>query len=227
MDNSIYSVKNHVINSDVTHGGRTLVVQNIRYPQFTAKAENSIQSRLALIMNRFYRGGALKYSSYASGKLAVKAERSVARGSKPFGAVMNCSVAFCDESYVSVIVDLSGFNGTDSVGQRVSQTWSIDKMSTVPYSHFFKSDFTSKAFIKDKIVELARVHMSDPAFGYYGDCEKLIRKNFSTENFYLVPNGAAFYYDEGTLCDAKFGPSVFVLPFDRIDGVVKVTSSAG
>ena len=50
-----------------------------------------------------------------------------------------------------------------------------------------------------------------------GDAVKSAVKNFSFENFYLVPKGGAFFIDAGILADAKYGPAVFVVELDKKD----------
>ena len=71
-------------------------------------------------------------------------------------------------------------------------------------------------------LQILEKNMQNSSFGYFSDCKKQFMRHFNLDNFYFVPNGIAFFIDAGLLCDVKNGPSVFIIPFDKADGVLKV-----
>ena len=221
-------VKTQTICSEVKRGDKTVVLENIRYPEFAAREPR--YENLAAKMNRFYSDAAKRYSAYARTKLARRAFSAVCRGLKPYGAVMNYYVSYCEGDFVSVVVDISGFDGEKSSCERVSHNWSAERRAVMPPSYFIDGKRTSKKYIEQYVLDTVRKNMKNPFFGYYGDAEKLAKRHLRAENFYFVPKGAAFFINAGILCDEKYGPSVFVIPFDRADGVLKfvgTTDGAG
>ncbi len=222
--------KTHTINRDIIYKGQKAVSQNIKYPEFFCKAgyehdQNIL--RLVSKLNKFYKSASQRLESYSSNVFARKAYASMKKtdSKKPCGVFMNCHVAFCSGDFVSIITDISGFDGRNTKCQRISHTWSIEKNSIVPKNALIDISPSSKKYIKQYISDCVKRNQSNPFFNYYGDAVKLFQKHFRLDNLYLVPNGIAFYIDSGILCDVKYGPCVFVLPFDKADGIFKVGMS--
>lgn len=218
--NEFFKVTSGVINDSVTKDTKKIVIKNIRYPIF--ESTDAHFEKLCARMNNFYKQSANKFSLYASKNLAKRAVKSKGGQTKPFGAVMNFSISFCDKDFVCIVTDVSGFDGYETYSSRFSHIWSRERLSPMPSSYFVHRDKKARSFIKQEIVAQIRKNMQDSSFGYYGDADKLFLKYFDFENFYFVPKGLAFFIDAGIMCDTKFGPCVFVLPFEKADGLLKI-----
>lgn len=216
------SVKTRIINSGINDKKTCAVTQNIRYPEFCVKESNADDknaAELAGIMSKFYADAANRLSKYASSRMMKKAHKipEKQRIQKPCGVCMNYNVSFADEKYISVVVDVSSFDGKVSSAKRVSHVWSIEKRAAVPAKHFVNTSGEQARKIKADVENTVMRNMKNPFFGYYGDAVKSARKYFRYENFYLVPKGGAFFIDAGILADAKYGPAVFVAEIDRTE----------
>lgn len=214
------SVKTRIINSGINDKKTCAVTQNIRYPEFCIKqsaADDKNAAELAKTMNKFYADAANRLSKYASSRMMKKALKipENQRIQKPCGVCMNYNISFADEKYISVVADVSSFDGKVSGAKRVSHVWSIEKRGVVPAKHFVNTSGEQAKKIKAEVENTVIRNMKNPFFGYYGDAVKSARKNFRFENFYLVPKGGAFFIDAGILANAKYGPAVFVAELDK------------
>ena len=228
QENSRLCVKTFSICSEIKYKEKKVASESIRYPEFypgyALQNDNSIIN-LAKKMSLFYKSAAERLSAYAHKTLAKKAYSKAKKSpdTKPFRVCMNCTVSYCSEHFVSVITDVTSFDGQKTQSERISHNWSIEKACVLPASYFLNTSHTSKKFIESYISDAVMRNMKNPFFGYYGDAQKSAVHHFSLSNFYFVPKGAAFYINPGILCDAKYGPSVFVIPFTAADGIFKVT----
>lgn len=218
--NDFFKVTSGVINDSVIKDGRKIVIKNIRYPVFECIDKN--YEKLCAKMNDFYKQSANKFSLYASKNLAKRAAKNKGRQTKPYGAVMNFSISFFDKDFVCIVTDVSGFDGNETYSSRFSHTWSKERLTPMPSSFFVHKDKKARSYIKQEIVSQIRRNMLDSSFGYYGDADKLFLKYFDFENFCFVPKGIAFFIDAGIMCDTKYGPCVFVIPFEKADGLLKI-----
>ncbi len=216
------SAKTRIINSGINDKKTQDVTQNIRYPEFSVKenfADDKNAAELVKIMNKFYADAANRLSKYASSRMMKKALKlpESQRMQKTCGVCMNYNVSFSDEKYVSVVIDVSSFDGKTSSAKRVSHVWSIEKHAVLPAKYFVNASGKNVKKIKSEVENTVVRNMKNPFFGYYGDAVKSAVKNFSFENFYLVPKGGAFFIDAGILADVKYGPAVFVVELDKKD----------
>lgn len=210
MEKLSLDIKTSVINSQISYRERMCVVENIRYPEFSS--DEKLYGNLIPKMNKFYKTAAEKFSAFAHSTVAKKAYPRVPKTGKLYGVVMNCSVGFYNDKVISVVVDLSGFDGEKNSAERMCQNWSVEKCDMVPASFFLKTDRKSKRLLLDYVQKIVSVNSANPSFGYYGDCEKILARKFTLDNLCFVPKGPAFFVDSGLLCDRKYGPSVFVVP---------------
>ncbi len=219
-NDGFFDVKTQCITEEIQYRKIPVLRENLRYPVFTPK--ESRFERVLLRMNAFYKSAAERYSSFCHKTLSRKAYSKKGRTGRLSEAVMNYSVSYCDENYICVIVDVSGNDGENAFGTRFAHTWSVEKVCVLPASHFVKTDRSSVSYLRELVMESVRRNSRNPAFGYYGDCEKRMHRAFSVNNFCILPRGLAFFTDPGVLSDVRYGPSVFVVPKDKADGVVKL-----
>jgi len=219
-NDGFFDVTTQCITQEISYRKIPVLKENLRYPVFSPKDIRF--ERVLMRMNAFYKSAAERYSRFCGKTLSRKAYSNKNKTGRLLDAVMNYSVSYCDENYICVIVDVSGNDGGNAFGTRFAHTWSVEKALVLPVSHFIKTDRASIAYLRELVLENVRKNSRNPAFGYYGDCEKRMRQAFSVNNFCILPRGIAFYTDPGVLSDVRYGPSVFVVPKERADGVVKV-----
>ena len=205
----LFETTTKTISKEISLGGYTVLKEALRYPGFDT--ENEKFGKVCARMNAFYKSGAEKYDRFAQKTLSKKAFSQFRKTGRIMTTSMNYNISFCDEDYICVITDISGCDGQGAFGTRIAHTWSVESACILPVSHFIKTDRKSISHIKNTVIETVRKNSSNPAFGYYGDCEKRARQAFSISNYCLLPKGLAFFIDPGVLSDAKYGPSVFVI----------------
>ncbi len=196
---------------------------NVNYPVFSAPKADKKREEFVNKINKFYGISAERYIANAVSRYACRAYALYMKnGKNTVRANMNTSVPYADKNYISVFVDFSFFDGEKTRIIRLSQLWSAEKSALLSPKYVFDTGRKSKKYIKELIYDMARKNASHPSFSYYDNYKSVIFRKFDFEKFYFVPKGAAFFYDRGTLCPEEAGVAVFVLPFEKIDGVLKI-----
>ena len=216
-NDGFFDVVTKSITEDFMQKGAVVLKENLRYPFFTtkdARFENVLRR-----MNSFYLSSAQRYSKYAKKSLVRKTRSNSQRVSS---ALMNYNISYCDENYICVVVDITGFDKDMPFGARFAHTWSVQSSMILPASHFIKTDRKSISQIRTILLEHVRKNRKNVSFGYYGDCEKRLIRAFDIRNFCILPKGFAFFIDPGILCDTSYGPSVFLLPKEILSTIMKV-----
>ena len=184
---------------------------NIKYPVFEAGTDSKNEQGFVSKINRFYADSAEKYMSYLNGKYVKKIASMYERnGSVRTAFVMNCTVTYCSSDYISVFADISSFDGKNTKTHRFSQLWSAQKSAILPPSKVFSTDTRTKRYIKQTIMEIAEKNLGKRDFSYFDNYKSIIEKRLDPANFYIVPNGIAFFYDKGML-SASSQVCVFVM----------------
>ena len=205
------------IKSKIKLGETVAVVENIKYPHF----ENEEHKKLCSRMNSFYLSVAEKYSYFAHNKLVKKISLHKSRYKLPLTLSMNYTAAFCGESIVSVVLDLTFTEGKNIKTRRFSQMWSVEKKDMLSASEILRTDRKSIRKIHSIVFSIADKNAENSAFGYFEDYSKKLSKNFDVNCCFAVPNGLCFFVNAGILSPIKYGANSFVLPFDVISDVAK------
>ena len=205
----LFEANTKTISKDISHSGYTVLKETLRYPSFDTDNENFV--KVCARMGTFYKSGAEKYSRFAEKTLSKKAYTQFRKTGRVTVTSMNYNISFCDEDYICIITDISGHDGKSAFGTRIAHTWSVENACILPVSHFIKTDRKSISHMRDTVLAAVRKNSANPAFGYYGDCEKRAKAAFDINNYCILPKGIAFFIDPGILSDAKYGPSVFLI----------------
>lgn len=205
------------IKSKVKTGERVAVVENIKYPYFESEKHKKLCSK----MNEFYSSVAEKYSFHARNKLPKKIKLSRLTCKLPMTVSMNYTIALCSEKAVSVVLDIAFAEGKTFRTRRFSQVWGIEKKDILRIGEIINIDRQSTKKIYSYISAVAKENSENPAFGYFDDYAKRLSRSFERENCFLVPNGLCFFINAGVLSPLKYGANSFVLPFSKLDGIIK------
>lgn len=219
---NMFTTKPCVLKDTISNDKKTILIENIRYPNFECETTNKKAKNLCSKMNKFYNTLAKQYSQYVHTNLTKKALKKADKLTKPYGAVMNYCISFDDGENISVIIDISVFDGKDFSSGRACHNWCLSRCALMPSGYYIDKHKKSRSHVKNLALQILENNMQSPSFGYFSDCKKQFLKHFDINNFYFVPGGIAFFIDAGLLSDLKNGPSVFVIPFEKADGVLKI-----
>lgn len=192
------------------------------YPRFKPASREKAQLDAVGRINKFYSSSAEKYLLSPKSKIVKKAAALYEKNKKCNAVVMSVSVSYCDNAYISAFTDVSVFDGKKSLTKRLSQLWDAKKGVLLPPSHVFTISRRTSAYVKEIITEIANKNIQNRSFTYFDNYKAIIKKKFSFSNYYFVPNGVAFYFNAGILSENNY-PIVFAVPFERIDGVMKIS----
>ena len=158
--------------------------------------------------NAFYDGIYERFRAFNCTKLLKKAQKTPLNA-KPFGAVLNARVTFVNEKYVSVIMDAHVFDGVRRGRTvRVSQVWNRRDGETESVNAFVPP--RARCAVLDDICAQAEERYSAGAAFYRPDPINRIKNSFCPRNFYLLPEGVAFFFEAGAVSQSDT-PEVFVV----------------
>lgn len=206
------------INQAVLFKNIPVMSLDLNYPKFSETYDKN--PRFVAKINSFYAVSAQKYLAFFSEKYSKKAYRIFSSHNQRLSFSMNCTVAYSDEKFISVFADLAYFNGKSTETLRFSQLWSREAAAILPASRVFSRSRRQKNYLVEIISAIADNNMKN-GFAYRPNYRSVIRKKFDFSDFYLVPKGVAFFFSGGVL-SAEPSPCVFVVPTEKIDGLVKI-----
>jgi len=210
------TVSEKKIKSKIKSGDRIAVIENIKYPFF----EGDGNEKLCKKMNNFYSDIAEKYSYHARIRLPkrIKSRRFTSR--LPLTVTMNYTISFCDESIISVVLDLSFAEGKKIKMRRFSQIWGVERQDMLSPCEIIRTDRKARKSIYPRILAIAKENGENPAFGYLEDYPAKLSKYFDLQNVFIVPNGMCFFINAGILSPAKYGANNFILGFESLKGLL-------
>lgn len=202
-DNVEYSFEK--IRKTVAENGRQLLEINIKYPIFT-------DSGCDEAINDFYRSLAEKYGEYAENVRAKKAAATLKNEPerRAFGEILIPKVILTkDGKYISVILDVTSYDGIFAKERRLSQVWDTKTGYLIKYTSVLPLSEKKAADIIERNLE--KELMSGDVHDYYNGCRRLCRKHFSPSCFFVTDRGIVFYYQSGLLCPQNEGTVCFTV----------------
>ena len=198
-----------------------------RYPVFSPCDDETLgeprqEKAFCEKINRFYAQSAAAYVSSPPAKTLKKAAVLAAANQKPCSFVWHTEVPYNGQNAVSLFTDISGFDGEKNVKRRFGALWSAKDGTLITPSQVFFTDARHRKAVIRQICAIAESNLHRGIFTYYDNFEAIKNKRFSFDSFYFVPNGAAFYFDGGVLSSHTDEVTVFVLPFEKAEGLLKL-----
>ncbi len=219
---SLYSYTVETKRKSIKNADKIIMSVNLKYPVFKRDSGAEQKKGFAAKLNKFYADTAQKYITYLEKKGARKAEKDFkASGGVRTAFVMTSNVSYLDENYISVFTDISYYDGQRSITKRFSQLWDINRGVILPAGEILNINMKSKKYIKQIICDIAEKNLKSKNFTYFDNYKSIIGKSLNLSNYYLVPKGVAFYFNSGKLSLSQ-EICVFVIPYERIDGVIKL-----
>lgn len=206
--NSPFKVECCNIRKSLKNENMPLLEINITYPRISADSEFSV------LFNSFYEKIANNYSTWCEEMLYRKLLKKQKNDTlfRPYGEIMKYFITYNSDKYISVVCDISHFDGYKKETKRFAFVWSCENKIVLPFEHFEKELCLDKKDIRKKICEtiLGQIKSERCEFDY---SERSLRRyaghvNFS--NFFLTKAGLAFWFDKGTLASADNGFPTFI-----------------
>ncbi len=212
---SITEVKDTITKERITHRGKALLDINLHYPEFVC--ENDEVSKK---LNDYYAQAQREFSVFCKTRYAkvLISEREAGKSDlKKSGAVMNWYISYMNDSVLSILLDISIFDGKNKTTKRYVNNWKLPEC--VPYlakNLFLISRMKQKEYT-DIIV--SKIREAEGGFKYFENAETVARKRFDFDRFYLTPNGVAFYYDKNTLFASFQKFPAFIIPYNKVENL--------
>lgn len=208
--------KQKIIEALTGDGGRTLVRVNIEYPQ--GDLADVPKRKESETFNGFYAAVAAEYFGFCKTDRIKQASAALARDTdrKPFGEIMKYFVTFDSVRYLSIVTEITHFDGYFSQTARLSHVWDAESQLVLPISYFCDKFGLRASDIRKQVGDAVTlsVERGNTDFPF---SEKRLRRfayRVDPSHYFLTPRGLAFWFGRGTLTDEAFGFPTFVLPCD-------------
>ena len=180
-------------------------------------------------LNGFYGGAAEEFLNFCEKKYAPALRRRTAQKKErenrekenenenekaPYGASMNWTRTFQSEDLLSLVTDISIFDGKTRHLRRFCHTWLLSACTPLSSSRLFDTSGAGRKKILSAVCD--KVRREEGGFRYYPDAERRARRYFDIERSYLTPRGVAFYYPDGLLFPSEGRFPAYVVPYELL-----------
>ena len=214
---ALMKLANELIREEISENGKSFLVINLGYPGF--EGENRTVTKK---LNDFYFRAADGFFSFCKKRYAPKLVRKAANGEnvQKNGAVMSWYVSFMNENLLSIITDVSFFDGKEKKSDRIIHNWDLRDVTPVRSKEAFLRSHSLKKLYTDEIA--SKIRNREGNFGYYENAERMAAERFDFEKFYFTPKGVAFYYDRNVLFSSDNVYPAYVIPFSEVSGITEL-----
>ncbi len=192
---------------------------NIEYPQLS---DNDKKNEFTAEFNGFYQKIAENYSKYCEKKILNNLRKPNVNNFdfKAYGEIMKFYIPYIDEKYISVICDITHFDGYFKKRIRTSQTWSCEKSIILPCEYFLSKASKSVKEVRRDVGNIILEHLKN---GTTEKCEfsftaKSVGKyafKVNVNNYFLSEKGLGFWFECGTLAPESEGFPTFFINFGK------------
>ena len=128
---------------------------------------------------------------------------------KPFGAVRRLTIACDTPELLSVVCDVSVYDGRRRDVTRHSESWDRTNGVLLAFSDVFVKGAEKPllALLREQAVEM----QESGKRSHYSNYETLLRQHFSKNAFFFTPEAVGFFYQPNTL-GISDKPFVYLLP---------------
>ena len=176
-------------------------------------------------LNGFYGGAAEEFLHFCEKKYVPALRRGTAQKKErenrekenekaPYGASMNWTRTFQSEDLLSLVTDISIFDGKTRHLRRFCHTWLLSSCTPLSSSRLFDTSGAGRKKILSAVCD--KVRREEGGFRYYPDAERRARRYFDIERSYLTPRGVAFYYPDGLLFPSEGRFPAYVVPYELL-----------
>lgn len=207
-------VKKYVIENDKKYKGETVLTYKIEYPQFYSQY---YQSSLNL-MNKYYYMRAFELQKYFEKELykqAVEQYDFAKQNDYPvmkYEGFSTYEVTYNDLCIISLFYDHYVYSGGAHGNTiRTSDTWNLQNNKKVKLDDIFECSMEPERYILKYVAEEIK---KDPDI-YFSEDKSLISQSYNPDNFYCLPGGIVFYYQQYDIAPYSSGIREFFIPYDK------------
>lgn len=205
-----FNIKTNRIRKSISEKECTVLEINLEYPEITP--DNTDFSNT---FNSFYNSIAKNYLEFCEKKIIKKICRNKTANTsgKAFGEIMKFFITRNCDKYLSVVTEISHFNGYFTEKTRFSCVWEKTSSRIMPYSYFLDMEGLNVRDIRKKVRDaiMSELESGSLQFGYTEDNIKRYASRVSPENYFLTESGIAFWFPPGTLAPKSEGFPTFVI----------------
>lgn len=177
------------------------------------------RSRRARRFDRYYRRYARAYLKYCEAELlprAAETMRAAMERSAPWTcarATLGYTVTLARGGLLSLYTEGREEHLPPRLTIRRAETWDMRRALLLPLADFFPP----KEAVKKRLVRCARETAAEQSAAgtsvYYPNYRTMLRRTFSTRNFYLAPDGLHWFYPMYSAAPSAEGIPDFCLPY--------------
>ncbi|PKM93710.1 MAG: DUF3298/DUF4163 domain-containing protein [Firmicutes bacterium HGW-Firmicutes-1] len=212
-------VYNRDIHKTFTYNSIDMLTIDISYPQIRLNQNLTAQKH----MNTYYQQQVNQFYEYASIDLrqaALESYQYRLMNNFPFlkyEAVMKYTVTLNANCLLSTYFDQYEFTGgAHGNTVRSSSNWTLKDGYIISMKDLFHNHQDYKQLIINQIRSLADQQIQQNPTIYFSTYQELIIQNFNPENFYLIPDGIAVYYQQYEIGPYASGIIVFDIPYQKL-----------
>ncbi|MPN39657.1 hypothetical protein SDC9_187185 [bioreactor metagenome] len=168
------------------------------------------------MVNSFYKAKAVQFLKHCENelfKLAVEQYKVDQENNFPlrvFDAVLVYEIPYCDACIISVYLDQYEYaGGAHGTTMRDSQTWNLQKCSTMKLQQLVRCSIGLKTYIVNTVMDQIK---RDPS-SYFEDYADLVSEHFNENNFYCTTEAVVVYYQQYDIAPYAGGIREFTLPY--------------
>jgi hypothetical protein len=136
----------------------------------------------------------------------------------PYSAYLVYTVTMNQDCAFSYFYDNYTFTGgAHGITVRKSKTYNVKKARETNSWDFFSSAKKGQKIVLEEILLQAEQNLEQNPGIYFDNYKMLIRKNFSTENFFLTPEGIVIYFNQYDIAPYSTGIVEFLVPYSMVD----------
>lgn len=199
--------------------GVTVLTAALTLPQLSGSTHRTRR------FNRYYRRIGKAYLAYCEQELAPRAAqqcRAAMERSAPWytaHAVLRHTVALQRGELLSLYIDAKeDFGESSHFTIRRAETWDLGSCLPMPLCEFFPAHTRIRKILLRFAREKAAQNMERGVAAYRENYRVLLRKYFSSRNFYLTESGLCLFYPMYSLGGAAEGIVSFAVPYNDENG---------
>lgn len=212
MNKNDYEIITGRIRKTIKNDASPLVEVNIEYPVIRSNYQNDNYNKI----NDFYSRCSESFYIYCEKKISEKARTKMnSTDFRTFGEIVKFFVPFCDNEYLSVVCDITHFDGYFKKTSRLSQTWRIEDAVILPVYYFLRKEGVTTKIIRRNIGDIIHKSIGNDReeFSYTAQSIKKYACKVNTKNYFLSDRGMAFWFESGTLAPESEGFPTFIIPY--------------
>lgn len=210
----MFNIEKNVLEKNLYYKNHLILKYSIEYPKIVGNSYSyAIQK-----FNHFYQMKAIELKLYAEKDLFDNAKQVFDYNEKnnfPFfnyELISNYTITYNKDSIISLFSDIYTFTGgAHGNTERVSQTWNMKTGNLISLCTILNHDCSSFLLILKEILHQIQTQISNCSNYYFEDYASLIIENFNFEQFYLIDNNLAIFYQQYDIAPYSSGIPVFLI----------------